>query len=99
MERSLFNYLNMGLKGSEYHASISVSQSTLTHTPRTHMDQHACTRTRAHAHTPWTTEADIRQKRLQQDWTTALDTPKIYRNHVRVKYLEAGTETQLATRQ
>jgi len=36
MERSHFSY--MGLKGSEYHAIISVSQSTLTHTPHTHIN-------------------------------------------------------------
>ena len=56
-------YSHMGLKGSEYHASISVSQSTLTNTPHTHINWSA------HAHTPWTTKADIRQRRLQQDYS------------------------------
>lgn len=31
-------YSYKGLKGSEYHASISVSQNTLTHTPHTHIN-------------------------------------------------------------
>jgi len=31
-------YSYMGLNGSEYHAIISVSQSTLTHTPHTHIN-------------------------------------------------------------
>lgn len=31
-------YSYMGLKGSEYHTSNSVSQSTLTHAPRTHIN-------------------------------------------------------------
>lgn len=92
-----FYYLNMGLKGSEYHASFSVSQSTLTHS--THSSHGLkCLHTSTSASTPWTTEADIRQNKLQQDWTTALDNPKIYRNHVRGETLEGG-QKQLATRQ
>lgn len=46
-------YSHMGLKGSEYHASYSVNQSTLTHTPHTHGNELTCTRDtgRAQAHT------------------------------------------------
>lgn len=65
----------MGREGSEYHASISVSWSTLAYTPHsTHPQRtHTCTQTRVHTHTPWTTKADIRQREYDiarlQHWT------------------------------